>query len=92
MAPRSGLALKCIDVGAGVIDKHFRGPVKVVLINQSDTPFRINRGDRIAQLVFESIETPLVTETDTLLDTERGTSGFRSMGISVSPKVGNITL
>ena len=45
VAPRSGLALKCINVGAGVIEEDFRGPVKVVLINQSDTPFRINRGD-----------------------------------------------
>ena len=70
MAPRSGLALKCIDVGAGVIDEDFRGPVKAVLINQSDTPFPINRCDRIVQLVFERIETPVVTETDTLPDTE----------------------
>ena len=42
VAPCSGLALKYIDVGAGVIDGDFRGLVKAVLINQSNTPFRIN--------------------------------------------------
>ena len=42
VAPCSELALKCIDVGAGVIDEDFREPVKVVLIKQSDTTFRIN--------------------------------------------------
>ena len=90
VAPRSGLALKCIDVGAGVIAGDFRGPVKTVLINQSDTHLQINRGDRIAQLVFERIETPLVTKTNTLPDTERGTKGFGSTGISGTPKVGNV--
>ena len=64
----------------------------MVLINQSDTPFRINRGDRIAQFIFECIETPLVTETDTLPDNERGTKGFGSTGISGNPKVEGINM
>ena len=46
-APRSGLALKnAIDVGAGVVDYDYRGPVGVILFNHGDTDFEIKRGDR----------------------------------------------
>ena len=45
VVPHSGLALQNIDVGPSVIDEDFRGPVIAVLINQSDTPFGINRSD-----------------------------------------------
>ena len=49
IAPRSGLAAKhSIDVGAGVIDSDYRGEVKVLLFNLSDTDFAIAEGDRIA--------------------------------------------
>lgn len=58
IAPRSGLALKNgIDVMAGVIDPDYIGIVGVVLINHGDSPFKINVGDRIAQLIFERFET-----------------------------------
>ena len=61
IAPRSGLAVKrFIDVGAGVIDHDYRGEVCVVLFNHSDTDFKVNQGDRIAQLILEKIETPVV--------------------------------
>jgi dUTP pyrophosphatase len=56
VAPRSGLASKhSIDVGAGVIDADYRGPLKVLLFNFSDTDFAINEGDRIAQLIVERV-------------------------------------
>ena len=44
-APHLGLTLRCIYVSAGVTEEDFGAPVKSVLINQSDTSFRINRGD-----------------------------------------------
>lgn len=54
IAPKFGLAANhCIDVGAGVIDPDYRGEVKVLLINNSNTPFEVKRGDRIAQLILE---------------------------------------
>ncbi|KAK5282926.1 hypothetical protein LTR16_005624, partial [Cryomyces antarcticus] len=54
IAPRSGLASKhSIDVGAGVIDCDYRGPVKVLLFNFSDTDFDVKAGERIAQLIIE---------------------------------------
>lgn len=81
VAPRSGLAVKnFIDVGAGVIDEDYRGPVGVVLFNFSDTDFKIKQGDRIAQLVLEKIMTPDVEEVEDLDATERGAGGFGSTG------------
>eukprot|EP00004_Rigifila_ramosa_P002807 TRINITY_DN12876_c0_g1_i1.p2 TRINITY_DN12876_c0_g1~~TRINITY_DN12876_c0_g1_i1.p2 ORF type:complete len:142 (-),score=23.00 TRINITY_DN12876_c0_g1_i1:6-431(-) len=81
VAPRSGLALKhSIDVGAGVIDEDYRGPVGVILFNFSDTAFPIKKGDRIAQLVLEQICHASVVESDDLGDTQRGAGGFGSTG------------
>lgn len=82
IAPRSSLAWKhFIDVGAGVVDYDYRGPVGVVLFNHSDKYFKINMGDRIAQLILEKISTPDVEEVDELDDTDRGDGGFGSTGI-----------
>uniref|UniRef100_A0A6G3MKC4 Deoxyuridine 5'-triphosphate nucleotidohydrolase n=1 Tax=Henneguya salminicola TaxID=69463 RepID=A0A6G3MKC4_HENSL len=59
VAPRSGLTVKQgLDVGAGVIDADYRGEVCVVLFNHSDENVKINKGDRVAQLILEKIETP----------------------------------
>lgn len=82
IAPRSGLTWKhSIDVGAGVIDADYRGPVGVILFNHSDTEFEIKAGDRIAQLIIEKIVTPQVTEVDDLDSTTRGAGGFGSTGV-----------
>lgn len=82
IAPRSGLAWKhSIDVGAGVIDADYRGPVGVVLFNFSDMDFEIKIGDRIAQLIIERIMTPNVVEVDDLDATVRGDGGFGSTGV-----------
>ena len=83
IAPRSGLAVKQgIDVGAGVVDKDYRGEVKVLLYNFGDEPFLARRGDRIAQLVLEMIKTPYVAEVTqhAMTSTERGAGGFGSTG------------
>lgn len=82
VAPRSGLAWKhSIDVGAGVIDADYRGPVGVILFNHSDTDFEVKPGDRIAQLIIEKIITPEVLEVDDLDSTVRGEGGFGSTGV-----------
>ncbi|PKI34289.1 hypothetical protein CRG98_045340 [Punica granatum] len=82
IAPRSGLAWKhSIDVGAGVIDADYRGPVGVILFNHSDVDFEVKAGDRIAQLIIEKIVTPEVVEVDSLDSTQRGEGGFGSTGM-----------
>ncbi|CAA6657587.1 unnamed protein product [Spirodela intermedia] len=81
IAPRSGLAWKhSIDVGAGVVDADYRGPVGVILFNHSDVDFEVKAGDRIAQLIIERIMTPEVVEVENLDSTVRGAGGFGSTG------------
>jgi len=85
IAPRSGLSVKGLDVGAGVIDESFRGIVKVLLINNNDTVFVVNVGDRIAQLLVEPIYYPDVETVSSLEDlssTIRGDGGFGSTGVN----------
>lgn len=82
VAPRSGLAWKhSIDVGAGVIDEDYRGPLNVILFNFDDKDFEIKKGDRIAQLICEKIEQTDIEEVTDLDATERGTNGFGSTGV-----------
>ena len=82
VAPRSGLAWKhSIDVGAGVIDADYRGPVGVILFNHSDVDFEVKAGDRIAQMIIQKILTPEVAEVDDLDSTARGADGFGSTGV-----------
>ena len=81
--PRSGLALKhgvSVPNTPGTIDSDYRGELKVIMINFSDTPFAIHRGDRVAQLVLAPVTRAAWTEVDALDDTERGTGGFGSTG------------
>ena len=81
--PRSGLAIKSgITVlnSPGTIDADYRGEVKVILINLSDSDFVIKSGDRIAQLVIAKQEQPEVVEVQTLSETERGAGGFGHTG------------
>jgi dUTP pyrophosphatase len=81
VAPRSGLAVKHgVQVGAGVIDPDYTGEVKVVLFNHGEKDFEVKKGDRIAQLVLEKCETPLIEEISIVDDTERGSGGFGSTG------------
>lgn len=82
VAPRSGLAVKYgIQTLAGVIDSDYRGELGVVLINHGSEPFRAIRGDRIAQLVIERVDTPDVQVVDDLDDTSRGEGGFGSTSV-----------
>ena len=90
IAPRSGLAVKkFIDVGAGVVDADYRGPVGVVLFNFGDEDFVVEKGDRVAQLILEKVSMVGAEEVEELTDTERGAGGFGSTGVkkqrTVSP-------
>ena len=79
IAPRSGLAAKHhIQIGAGVIDEDYTGPIGVVMFNHSKKPFKVRKNDRIAQLICEKIEKPMVMEVDELEETERAGKGFGS--------------
>lgn len=80
VAPRSGLAVKGIHVGAGVIDRDYRGEVKVLLVNHGESDFQIAKGDRVAQIVLEKIVTPESMVVETLPETTRGEGGFGSTG------------
>ena len=83
IAPRSGLALKkFIDVGAGVVDQDYRGPVGVVLFNFGDEPFEIKVGDRIAQMILEHVCYAPAEEVEELDDSARGAGGFGSTGVA----------
>ena len=82
--PRSGLALKhgiTVLNTPGTIDADYRGELKVLLVNFSDTDFIINAGERIAQMViarYEKVDFELVTELDY---TERGNGGYGHTGV-----------
>ena len=83
--PRSGLALKkgiTVLNSPGTIDADYRGEIGVILINLSDEDFRINSGDRIAQLVVSKHEQPNLEQTDSLDSTSRGEKGFGSTGVN----------
>jgi len=83
--PRSGLAMNAgITVlnSPGTIDWDYRGEVKVVLFNTSETDFSINKGDRIAQMIIAPVERSRFIEADHLDITFRGERGFGSTGRS----------
>ena len=62
---RSSLSWKHhIDVGAGVVDRDYRGNVGIVLFNLSKTDYEVNQRDRIAQLIVERIRTPPLVEVE----------------------------
>ena len=81
--PRSGLAIKngiTVLNTPGTIDADYRGEVKIILINLSDTDFTINSGERVAQIVFAKCEQMEVVHVETLSETERGAGGFGHTG------------
>lgn len=81
VAPRSGLAVRHgIDTLSGVIDSDYRGEILCVLINHGDSPFEIKPGERIAQLIIESIASLEPEWAERLDETERGAGGFGSTG------------
>ncbi|MFC4775341.1 dUTP diphosphatase [Paenibacillus sp. GCM10023252] len=82
--PRSGLAYKhgitCLNT-PGTIDADYRGEVKVLLVNLGQEPFTIERGERIAQMVFQVVPAVSIKESSELPDTVRGAGGFGHTGV-----------
>lgn len=81
--PRSGLAFKngiTVLNSPGTIDADYRGEVKVLLVNLSNTPFMINDGERVAQMVIAKHEQISWEQTDSLDETQRGAGGFGHTG------------
>lgn len=80
---KSGIASKtgllCVN---GIIDSSYRGEIGIIVYNLSKSPEEIKKGQKIAQLVFYKIETPSITFTDNLTESDRGVGGFGSTGLS----------
>ena len=82
--PRSGLAAKSgITVlnAPGTIDSDYRGEVKVILFNTTDSDYSVKRGDRVAQLVFSQTFRAIFQASDDLTATQRAEGGFGSTGV-----------
>ena len=82
--PRSGLAAKhgiTVLNTPGTIDADYRGEIKVILINLSDTEFIIENGDRICQMIINKYERFNWNLVDKLSETDRGEGGFGHTGV-----------
>lgn len=86
VVPRSGLAIKhgiSLVNAPGLVDSNYRGEIKAILVNLDPVePFRITRGDRIAQLVIMHVEQPAFQSCEELPESARGEGGFGSSGVS----------
>ena len=81
--PRSGMAIKqgitCLN-SPGTVDSDYRGELKVILINLSDTAQMINHGDRIAQMIIAKTEKAAFVLVEQLNNSQRGEGGFGHTG------------
>jgi dUTP pyrophosphatase len=83
VTPRSGLAARHgigVVNGPGLVDSGYRGEIKVVLVNHGTEPVRLERGERIAQLVVVPVAVQEYGEVDELPPSRRGAGGFGSTG------------
>jgi dUTP pyrophosphatase len=81
--PRSGLAAKhgvTVLNSPGTVDADYRGEIGVLLINHSDAPFTIRRGERVAQMVIAAVVRAELIPATSLSETDRGSGGFGSTG------------
>jgi dUTP pyrophosphatase len=82
--PRSGLALKhgiTVLNSPGTIDADYRGEIKILLVNLSDTAFEVKSGDRVAQMIISKHEQIIWEDTDSLNETTRGAGGYGHTGV-----------
>ena len=82
--PRSGLAIRhgvTMLNSPGTIDCDYRGEIAAIVINLGQAPFRIERGDRIAQMVVQRLPAVELSEVDALPATARGAGGFGHTGV-----------
>lgn len=84
LRPRSGLAIKhgiTLVNTPGTIDADYRGEIKVIMINLGETPFTIESGERICQMVVAPYSRVEWTTADSLEASERGEGGFGHTGL-----------
>ena len=82
--PRSGLAARhgvTVLNAPGTIDSDYRGELEVILVNLGEEPFKVNDGDRIAQMLISAVSRAVLVEAEFLSETRRGTGGFGSTGV-----------
>ena len=83
IAPRSGLALKGIDVQGGVVDPDYRGEIKVIMRNASPRTYVVEQGHRVAQLILERIVNDAeIAVVPNLPPSSRGSGGFGHAGVA----------
>ena len=85
LRPRSGLALKhgiTLPNSPATIDSDYRGPLGIIVQNSGTGDFVIAHGDRIAQMIVAPVVQAEFTQVDTLDETDRGTGGYGSTGVS----------
>lgn len=83
LRPRSGLALRhgvTLPNTPATVDSDYRGELQVILINLGDAEFVVRRGERIAQLLVQRVESVAFREVEALPGTARGEGGFGSTG------------
>lgn len=81
--PRSGLAIKhgiSLVNSPGTIDSDYRGEIKIIMINLSGTPYTIEPGERIAQLVLQKVYRMNFKKVENLEESERASGGFGHTG------------
>jgi dUTP pyrophosphatase len=79
---KSGIALKKgIKTMGGVIDSNYRGEIGVIMKNLSKEKYEIKKGEKIAQILIQKVESPEIEEVGNLDNTNRGDGGFGSTGI-----------
>ncbi|MEM6602725.1 MAG: dUTP diphosphatase [Pseudomonadota bacterium] len=84
--PRSGLAMRhgiTIVNAPGTIDSDYRGEISVLLLNLGEKPFRVQRGDRIAQMVIAPVVQAEFKLGVVSIDTVRGEEGYGSTGVKI---------
>jgi dUTP pyrophosphatase len=82
--PRSGLAIRhgiSMVNSPGTIDADYRGQIQVILINQGHQAFTIQRGDRVAQMIFAPVLRAQWRQTESLDETPRASGGFGHTGV-----------
>ncbi len=82
--PKSGLAIEngiTMLNTPGTIDAGYRGEIKVIVINLGEKEYRIEKGKKIAQIVFSKVETPKLLEVNELEPSSRSNRGFGSTGL-----------
>ena len=79
---KSGLALKNgIKTMAGVIDSNYRGEIEIVLVNLSGQDYKVEKGQKIAQMLIQKVEQAEIEEAQKLSETKRNEGGFGSTGL-----------